>query len=654
MFLAARARRDALRQLGAQHLLAGLTATASPVRRRLKQAMILIGATLLFVSLARPQLGYRWEEVHRRGVDLLFAVDTSKSMLTQDVKPDRLQRAKLAVHDLMERFPDDRVGLVAFAGGAFLQTPLTLDHSIFEESLDALDTSVIPLGGTDVASAIQTTSKAFSDDARDKVLVLLTDGEDLQGNALAAAEKAGKQGLVIDTVGVGTPRGELIPLPATAGPGSSPSVHGPTEFVRDPEGQLVTSRLDETLLRRIAQATGGTYQPLGDSGAGLESLYQESLSSLPKSDLAARSQRVPIERFQWPLGAALLLLGLEPLVGERRRKGAMANGTGMGRFPLRPLAGAAGVGLATLVIFFSGTASASPQSAERAYRKGHFDQAEADYAKAQKANPDDPRLGFDLGDAAYRKGDFDVAAKGFESSLHSDDLGLQTRAYYNLGNTRYRLGEKSLAAKDVDATMGSWKDAIAQYEGALRLDPKDKEAQDNLDLVKRRLADLQRQKDDQKQQPPKQDDGSSKDQKNAKDSKSEKGQGDSKEQKDAKSQGNSKGQRDAKSQGNSEGQGDAKGQGDSKGQAAPQNPNGQSAQAPKAGQTPTSAGATGANPADHGQPSTAGEVEGPSGPGELSKQEARALLDSLRGDLVVSTPPPIAPRAADAAPGKDW
>ncbi len=617
MVVVGRARDRALGQLGARHLIAGLTASLSSGRRRAKQAMTVAGVTLLFVSLARPQVGYRWEEVHRRGVDLLFAVDTSKSMLTRDVKPDRLERAKLAVRDLVERFPDDRVGLVAFAGSAFLQTPLTLDHGIFEQSLDAVDTSVIPLGGTNIASAIETASKALSDEQHKKVLVLLTDGEDLQGDALAAAEKAGKAGLVIDTVGVGTPRGELVP---------EPSRDGQTQFARDAQGGLVTSRLDETLLRRIAQATGGSYRPLGDSGKGLESLYEEDLSALPHSDLAARSQRVPIERYQWPLGIGLLLLGIEPLVSERRGSGAPARGArGAGRGG-GALVGAAGAGAALLL--FSGAASASPQSAERAYQDGRYDQAEAEYAKAQKAAPDDARLSFDLGDAAYRKGDFDEAAKSFEATLRTDDLKLQTQAYYNLGNARYRLGEHALAGNDIDATRREWNQAVSRYEGALALDAKDQDARDNLELVKRRLAELDRKENQKKQD---QDEAS-------------------------RNQKNDKGQQGDKSQKNDKGQ-------DGKGQPNQQNGNGQSQPPPgqghaeAKGQAPQPAiqrpGTEPAATPPDGEPSAA---EAPSAPGELSKQEARALLDSLRGDLAVTARAPRAPKAAaaDAAPRKDW
>ena len=212
------------------HLLDQLTRSVSPGRRRLKHALIVMGVACVFTALARPQAGYRWEETHRKGLDILFAVDTSKSMLTQDVKPDRLTRAKLAVDDMVNKLDGDDVGLLAFAGDAFLQSPLTLDYDAFRESLDALDTNTIPRGGTDMARAITEAQAAFTaENDHDKILVLITDGEDLDGNAVAAAGAAAKDGVKIFTVGVGTTVGELIPVPAE---------NGGTEFLKDSSGQV--------------------------------------------------------------------------------------------------------------------------------------------------------------------------------------------------------------------------------------------------------------------------------------------------------------------------------------------------------------------------------------------------------------------------------
>src|SRR5882762_8438276 len=205
--------RHELARFASASLLAQLTASVSVKRRRFKRALVILGVACLSVALARPLAGFRWQETNRKGLDLLFAVDTSKSMLAQDVKPDRLRRAKMAVEDLLEKLDGDRAGLIAFAGNAFLQCPLTLDYDAFRQSLEALDTTIIPRGGTDIAAAIHEAEAAFEGKGNNEhIVVLLTDGEDLEGSALQAARAAAKKGLKIFTVGVGTSHGELIPL----------------------------------------------------------------------------------------------------------------------------------------------------------------------------------------------------------------------------------------------------------------------------------------------------------------------------------------------------------------------------------------------------------------------------------------------------------
>ena len=601
--LVGRARQRALARIGATRLLPGLTASLSRRRRLVKQSAIVGGAVLLCVALARPQLGYRWEEAHRRGLDILFAIDTSKSMLTRDVKPDRLERAKLAVRSLVQKFPGDRVGLVAFAGDAFVETPLTLDHGIFDESVAGLDTQIIPLGGTNIASAIEQADKALSGDEHRKILVLITDGENLAGNAVDAAERAAKDGVTIYTLGVGTPKGELIPEP---GP------DGQTQFVRDEHGALVTSHLDEGLLGKIARVTGGEYRPLGDSGQGLEALYRDELSKLPQSDLAVRSVRVPLERYQWPLGLGLLLLGLEPLVSERRSpRVAKAR---VKRTARTAAAAAAGIG----VLLVAPAAWASPQSALRAYQKGNFASAEQQYAAAARSSPSDARLSFDLGTAAYRKGDFEQAGKAFESSLRSENLGLQQQAYYNLGNASYRLGEATLAKKDIAATTAQWKRAIGEYEGALRLRPDDADARFNLEFVKKRLEELQK-KQQQEQQNQNQNQKSDQQKQNGGKNSQDQKQNGGKNSQDQKQNG-----QDQKQNGQ-----------DQKQNGQDQKQNGQDQK-------------QGASPAEPGADNTA--------PGELSKADAEALLDSLRGELKVlnPVPGPQAPPTRQQEPRKDW
>src|SRR5215471_1434302 len=230
--------RDELKKFASANLIAQLTASVSTQRRRFKRVLVVTGIACLAVALARPLVGFRWEEARRKGLDLLFAVDCSKSMLAQDVKPDRLTRAKMAVEDLVGRMDGDRVGLIAFAGNAFLQCPLTLDYDAFRQSLDALDTKIIPRGGTDIAAAIQEAEAVFKTrTAAEKILVLITDGEDLGGEGVAAAKEAAKNGVKIFAVGVGTTTGELVPVP---------SENGGTDFAKDENGRPVRSHLDET------------------------------------------------------------------------------------------------------------------------------------------------------------------------------------------------------------------------------------------------------------------------------------------------------------------------------------------------------------------------------------------------------------------------
>ena len=413
--------------------------------------MWVLATASFFIALARPQYDFYWEESKRFGIDILFAVDTSKSMLSQDVKPDRISRAKLAVEDLANELEGDRVGLIAFAGTAFLQCPLTLDQTAFFESVDALDTNTIPRGGTDIASAIQEAQRNFSGQpGNQKILVLLTDGEDLEGSALTAARAAGQNGVKIYTVGVGTTQGELIPVTEE---------NGGTSFVKDDNGQVVKSHLDENMLRQIAQATGGRYEPLGQRGEGLERIYQENLKPLPRQELTAREEKVYIERFQWPIGFGLICLVAELLLVERRRPpqtppppskirpvtNSRLREKPLGAGPIKTLA-ILGVGLGLM----ASAAQASPQSAEKAFQQGKYNEALTEYKEAAEKNPDHPALAYNTGAAAYKTGDYNVAAASFEKSINQPDLDLQEQSYYNRQRSLSRRAENGKDGQETD------------------------------------------------------------------------------------------------------------------------------------------------------------------------------------------------------------
>jgi Ca-activated chloride channel family protein len=485
-----RRQRAALAEFASNHLLAKLTASFSPGRRLLKRGLFLAALACIFVALARPQWGYHWVDQKERGIDLIFAIDTSKSMLTQDVNPSRLERAKMAITDFVRNLDGDRVGLIAFAGEAFLQAPLTLDYDAFQDSLDAIDVNTIPRGGTDISSAIQEAQAAFAHNTQNKkILILVTDGEDLQGQGIDAARAAAKDGLVIYTVGVGTASGGLIPVP---------NADGGTDFLKDPAtGEYVKSHLDENTLTQIAEATGGMYQPLGQQGQGLGVIYDKALASLPKHDIASRRTRVYEERFQWPLAAGIGLLFASLLIGTRRRTPA-EGGKKKAKTskPVRATQAATAVALAMLAV--PTLVHASAQSAESAFKKGDYNKAEKQYEDAAAQHPDDAALQYDLGASAYKTGEFDTALPAFQKALSTDDPALQQQAFYNIGNTQYRIGQKTEKASPQD-TIKQWQGAVQSYDAALKLKPDDADAKFNRDYVEKKLEKLQKQqKQDQK------------------------------------------------------------------------------------------------------------------------------------------------------------
>jgi Ca-activated chloride channel family protein len=658
-----RQQRAALAQFVSPRLFDKLTASVSAPRRRLKQGLFIAGVACLFVALARPQAGFRWEDVHRKGIELLVAVDTSKSMLTEDVKPNRLGRAKLAVDDLVDKLNGDGIGLLAFAGDAFLQCPITLDYDAFRESLDSLDTSTIPRGGTDIGGAIREAQAVLDGrPGKEKVLVLITDGEDLGGDAVAAAQAAGKDGVKIFTVGVGTAAGELIPVPEAG---------GGTDFVKDPSGQFVKSRLDEATLRQIAAVTGGMYEPLGQQGQGLTAIYDQGLAQFTRHDLASRRTRVYLEQFQWALLAALLCFVSEMFVGTRKRA-ARNVPAGIGK----PASGAAGAAVnwspartaatVTLALFMlPAITHASPASAEKAYQAGNFSAAEKAYAATLAKQPKQPKLEFDLGSAAYKTGDYAQAATAFQNTLNTTEVPVQQGAYYDLGNTEYRVGQQTEKSKPQD-TIQSWEQAVKSYDAALQIQPGDADAKFNRDLVEKKLEQLKKQQQQQQKQQQKKDQ-----QKNRQNSGQPQNQAQSKP--DQKNQG--QGQQAQKQPGQPNQQaGNSGSQGGEKnpaqtGQQSAQNGQPQPDQGKNPGQPeqsqagqpqPPNSGAQKADAANGGQsqnqPTQTAEAA-PSGPGQMSPQEARQLLNSLKSDehnlpAAQFSRGPVKPQ--DDQPLKDW
>jgi Ca-activated chloride channel family protein len=307
---ALRRRRDALQRFAEARLLPALTPDFDERRQHWRALLLLAALALMVLALAGPKWGFHWEEVHREGVDIVIALDTSRSMLAEDVKPNRLARAKLAVEDLVKRLKGDRVGLVAFAGSAFVQCPLTLDYEAFAESLHAVNVGIIPKGGTALTEAIKSGLEAFEGrQGKHEALILITDGEDHEGHVEDAAKEAADRGVKIYTVGIGTAEGDLIPL----------TVDGQQNFLKDRRGQVIKSRLDEETLQKIATSTGGAFVHASSGDFGLDTVYNDFIGKMEKRELQSTMERRYEERFQFPLLLALILIALEPLIGNRRR-----------------------------------------------------------------------------------------------------------------------------------------------------------------------------------------------------------------------------------------------------------------------------------------------------------------------------------------------
>ncbi|MBI2949914.1 MAG: VWA domain-containing protein [Verrucomicrobia bacterium] len=489
-----RKRQSLIAQFVQSRLLAHLTVGISKTIQKTRLALIVAAVGLLLLTLARPRWGFAWEEAKQQGLDVVVAIDTSRSMLAEDIAPNRLARAKLAAFDLMRLAKSDRLGLVAFAGTAFLQCPLTLDDEAFRQSVEALQVGIIPQGGTALTEAIETAAKAFSGEGDNhKVLILLTDGEDHDGGAGEAAQKAAESGLRIFTIGVGTPNGELL---------RQRDESGALATIKNEAGNAVISRLNETLLTQIATAAHGFYLPM--SGAStMQVLYEKGLAPLPKSELSSKLVKRYHERYQWFLGLAIALLVLEMFLPERKRipRPEAAGGPAPGAELRRAAA-------ALLLLLLPLHANASSAQAQRKYQAGQYKEAEQEYQQLLQKKPDDPRLHYNAGAAAYQAGDFAEATKHFGAALTSPDLDLQQRSYYNLGNSLFRLGE---SVPDPAQKSQAWEQAIKQYEGSLKLDPVDADAKFNLEFVKKKLEELKQQQQQQKNSGDSKDDQQDKD-----------------------------------------------------------------------------------------------------------------------------------------------
>jgi len=311
-WLFARARAKAAARFGRAAILDRLAEDASRSKRLMKFALVLAAVACLLVALADPRIGTRLEDVKQEGVDIFIALDVSLSMKSEDIKPNRLEKAKFEIRNLIGRLAGDRIGLIVFAGEAFTQFPLTTDYSAANMFLDIIDVDAVPEPGTDIASAIERAVESFDfEESTTKVLVIITDGESTEGDAFDAAEEAAKKGVLIYTIGLGSPTGSPIPIYNATGQ--------QVDFKRDRAGAVVISKLDEASLEKLATIGNGRYFRGTNAQDELDEIYK-NINALQKKEFGVKQFTDFEDRFQAFLVPAILLLLAEVLLTENRLK----------------------------------------------------------------------------------------------------------------------------------------------------------------------------------------------------------------------------------------------------------------------------------------------------------------------------------------------
>ena len=307
-------KQQGLRIFASANLLRSLVPEVSTARQHVKAGILLLGVALIALALTSPRWGVHYEEVHRKGVDIVIALDVSRSMLAEDIAPNRLERAKLAIGDLLEKLEGDRIGLVTFAGNAVRKCPLTVNYGSFKLSLAEVDTYAAPTGGTKLGVAVRKAKECFVDRVKDhKAIIVLSDGEELQTDYPADAARAAydENGILVCTVGIGDVReGGRIPI----------ETDGRRTFLKY-DGEEVWSKMNPAILQEMAVSGGGMYLP-AETDIDLVKVYDWIRQSLDVVELDSTMTERYHARYQWPLAIALLLVLAEVLMTDRQKEAA--------------------------------------------------------------------------------------------------------------------------------------------------------------------------------------------------------------------------------------------------------------------------------------------------------------------------------------------
>ncbi len=474
-----RRKRRQLEAFGDPELVETLMPNASRVRPTIKFSILMVALALLIIAAARPQFGQSERTEKREGIEAIIALDISNSMLAEDVAPNRLDRAKQMLSKMIDQMVNDKVGLVVFAGDAFIQLPITCDYVSAKMFLNTIKPDLIKTQGTAIGQALNTSIRCFGEQSdASRAIILITDGENHEDDAVAVAKRAKEEGIKVLVVGIGKPEGSPIPVPGT------------NNFIKDRQGNVVVSKLNEEMCREIASAGGGIYVRCDNTNTAMRALQKE-LDTLATQEIETSVFTDYNEQFQSFALLALLLLVIDFFIFNRKNKTIT-------RLDIFGTSGSRGLVVSMLLLcslsMFAQREAGDVRSGNREYRKQNFSEAEIDYRRALETNKNSYEAHYNLGDALFKQDKYAEAQTEFETAAQLVDAKKEKERY---AKSMHNIGNCAFAQQQYDK-------AVSAYQQSLRANPKDNDTRYNLvkamEMLQQQQQQQQQQNQDQQQQ----------------------------------------------------------------------------------------------------------------------------------------------------------
>lgn len=463
-------KKKAIKKYGNPELLAELMPEVSPKRQHLKFWLLFGAITMVIFVIAGPQFGSKLETVKRQGVEIMVCLDVSNSMLAEDVSPNRLDKAKQMLSKLTDGFKDDKMGLIVFAGDAFTQLPITSDYISAKMFLSSINPSMVSTQGTAIGSAINLAMRSFTpSETSDKTIILITDGENHEDDAVKAATAAAEKNIHVNIVGMGDPKGSPIP------------VAGANNYMKDKDGNVVITKLNEQMCQEIAAAGNGMYVRADNTNSALKALQKE-IEKMNKSELDSKVYSEYNEQFQTLAWIVLILLIADFLTLDRKNRIFRK------------------VKLFSLIFLFCSGAMYAQKAERKNVREGNklysnekFTESEIAYRKSLEVNPRSVEGTYNLGNALYKQKKFPEAAEQYQLLTGQAEKMVETEeGKARLAGVFHNLGDISMQSKE-------YAKSVEAFKQSLRLNPQDDETRYNLALAQKLLEDQQNQDQDQNQ-----------------------------------------------------------------------------------------------------------------------------------------------------------